>query len=56
MPLRFHWMLPLSGETAIAKTPEATVRYRIDQTSSGCDSLSSSSLVSLDTLTKEPHH
>jgi alkanesulfonate monooxygenase len=34
MPLRFHWMLPLAGETAI-KTPEATVRYRIDQTSNG---------------------
>ena len=34
-PLRFHWMLPLSGETAIATTPEATVRYRIDQTSNG---------------------
>lgn len=34
MHLRFHWMLPLAGETAM-KTPEATVRYRIDQTSNG---------------------
>ncbi|MEM7428903.1 MAG: hypothetical protein AAF441_22680, partial [Pseudomonadota bacterium] len=31
MGLRFHWMLPKSGEW-VAKTPEAAARYRVEAT------------------------